>query len=226
MEHYTRLKPHLWRHKPLVERQQPTTVQPMVSSTALTAVTGIQWFTVAWMTVEVVVALTAAVRSRSVALAAFGADSGIELVSAATVLWRFHTKHTEAEATATKITGWLLVALAVFIVCQSVYTLLGRGPEPRTSYLGIALLVGAGFVMPWLGHRKRRLAATLSSTSLKADATQSSICAYMSWITLAGLLLNAFAHIPWADPVAAIGLLPFVLSEARESIKGHPCCEC
>lgn len=210
----------------MVQRHQPTTVQPMVSSTALTAITGIQWFTVVWMTVEVVVALTAALRSRSVALAAFGADSGIELVSAATVLWRFRTENTEAEVTATKITGWLLIALAIFIVCQSLYTLLGRGPEPRPSYLGIALLVGAGFVMPWLGHRKRRLAATLNSTSLKADAAQSSICAYMSWIALTGLLLNAVAHVPWADPVAAIGLLPFVLSEARESIKGNSCGEC
>ena len=210
----------------MVERQQPTTVQPMVLSTALTAITRIQWFTVAWMTIEVVVALTAAVRSRSVALAAFGADSGIELVSAATVLWRFRTKRTEAEATATKITGWLLVALAVFIVCQSLYTLLGRGPEPRPSYLGIALLVGAAFVMPWLGRRKRQLSMTSNSPSLKADAAQSSICAYMSWIALAGLLLNAVAHIPWADPVAAIGLLPFVLSEARESIKGNSCGEC
>jgi divalent metal cation (Fe/Co/Zn/Cd) transporter len=178
------------------------------------------------MTIEVVVALTAAVRSRSVALAAFGADSGIELVSAAAVLWRFRTKRTEAEATATKIAGWLLVALAVFIVCQSLYTLLGRGPEPRPSYLGIALLVGAAFVMPWLGRRKRQLSVTANSSSLKADAAQSSICAYMSWIALAGLLLNAVAHISWADPVAAIGLLPFVTSEAKESIEGHSCGEC
>jgi divalent metal cation (Fe/Co/Zn/Cd) transporter len=175
------------------------------------------------MTVEVVVSLTAAIGSRSVALAAFGADSGVELVSAATVLWRFRTRRTEAEATATKITGWLLVALAVFIVCQSLYTLLGRGPEPRPSYLGIALLVCAALVMPWLGRRKRQLAMISNSTSLRADAAQSSVCAYMSWIALAGLLLNAIAHISWADPVAAIGLLPFVLSEAENSIKGHPC---
>jgi divalent metal cation (Fe/Co/Zn/Cd) transporter len=178
------------------------------------------------MAVELVVALTAAVRSRSVALAAFGADSGIELFSAATVLWRFRSKRAEAEARAAKIAGWLLVALAVFIVCQSLYILLGRGRGPRTSYLGIALLVAAAFVMPWLGRRKRQLAAISSNTSLRADAAQSSFCAYMSWIALAGLLLNAVAHIPWADPLAAIGLVPFVLSEAKEAIKGHSCGEC
>lgn len=208
------------------EREESTTVPPIASSIRLTAIMRLQWFTVAWMTVEVVVALTAVVRSRSVAVAAFVADSGIELVSAATVLWRFRTKRTEAEATATKITGWLLVALAVFIVCQSLYTLLGRGSQPRPSYLGIALLVGAAFVMPWLGRRKRQLAATFNSSSLRADAAQSSICAYMSWIALAGLLLNALAHVPWADPVAAIALLPFVISEAKESKKGHSCSEC
>lgn len=207
------------------DRQFPTTVQPK-ASTAFTGIRRIQWFTVAWMTVEVVVALTAAVRARSVALAAFGADSGIELVSAATVLWRFRTKRREADATATKITGWLLVTLAVFIVCQSLYILLGRAPEPRPTYFGITLLVAAGFVMPWLGHRKRQLAVISNSSSLRADAAQSSVCAYMSWIAVAGLLLNAIAHISWADPVAAIGLLPFVISEAKESIKGHSCCEC
>lgn len=210
----------------MTEPKELTTVRAEAASTALAAIRRIQYFTVAWMTVEVVLALTAAVRSRSIALAAFGGDSGIELVSAATVLWRFRTRHTEAEATATKITGWLLVVLAAFITGQSLYTLIGRGPEPRPSYLGIALLAGAGLVMPWLGRRKRQLALTSNSSSLRADAAQSLVCAYMSWIALAGLLLNAVLHIPWADPLAAIGLLPFVLSEAKESIKGHSCCEC
>lgn len=210
----------------MTEPKEPTTVQAKAASRALTAIRRIQCFTVAWMTVEVVLALTAALRSRSVALAAFGGDSGIELVSAATVLWRFRTKRAEAEATATKITGWLLVALAAFILCHSLYSLFGGGLEPRTSYLGIVLLAFAAFVMPWLGRQKRQLAAISSSTSLRADAAQSSVCAYMSWIALAGLLLNAIAHFPWADPLAAISLLPFLLSEAKESLKGHSCCEC
>jgi divalent metal cation (Fe/Co/Zn/Cd) transporter len=175
------------------------------------------------MTVEVVVALTASVRSGSVALAAFGADSAIELFSAATVLWRFRNTQIRAEATATKITGWLLIALAVFIVCQSLFTLLGRSPEPRSSYPGIALLVAAAIIMPWLGSRKRQLAAATNSGSLRADAAQSSVCAYMSAIALGGLLVNAFAHIPWADPIAALGLLPIVVKEAKEAFEGDEC---
>jgi len=170
------------------------------------------------MTVEVLVALCAAVLSHSVALAAFAGDSAIEAFSAAVVLWRFHTARAQAEATAAKITGWLLVALAIVISAESLYTLLGKGPKPQPSYLGIALLLAAGLFMPWLGHRKRDLASSANSASLRADAAQSSVCAYMSWIALAGLLLNALAHTTWADPVAAACLLPFILKEAKQAL--------
>lgn len=186
-----------------------------------------QRLTVAWMTVEVLVALFAALRSRSVALAAFGGDSTIELFSAATVLWRFRTRtsHARAEETAAKITGWLLVALAVLILCQSLYTLFGNGLRPQPSYLGIALLLAAASIMPWLGRRKRQLATAANSASLRADAAQSSVCAYMSWIALVGLLLTAFGQIAWADPVAALGLLPIVLKEAKAALEGDTCCK-
>src|SRR5262245_43078698 len=190
----------------------------------LPAIKRIQWLTAAWMTIEVLVALSAAAISHSVALAAFGGDSAIELFSAAVVLWRFHTVRLQAEATAAKITGWLLIALAVFISCQSLYILFGKGPKPQPSYLGIALLLAAGLFMPWLGRRKRELAAAANSVSLRADAAQSSLCAYMSWIALVGLMLNSFAHIPWADPVAVLALLPVVLKEAMDALRGDSCC--
>lgn len=185
------------------------------------AICQMQWFTVGWMTVEVVVALVAAVRAHSVALAAFGGDSAIELLSAATVLWRFRSTSKTAEATSTKITGWLLIALAVFIAADSSYTLIATEAKPKPSSLGIALLVAAAVVMPWLAHRKRKLAATANSVSLRSDATQSSICGYMAWIALAGLLLNVFAHLGWADPVAALVLVPIVIKEAKETLEGR-----
>lgn len=188
------------------------------------AIKRIQWLTAAWMTIEVLVALSAAARSHSVALAAFGGDSAIELFSAGVVLWRFHTERAQAEATATKITGWLLLALAIFISCQSLYALFGKGPKPQPSLLGIVLLFAAAIFMPWLGRRKRALAIAVNSTSLRADAAQSSVCAYMSWIALAGLLLSAIGHIGWADPVAALSLIPLVLKEAKEAFEGYPGC--
>ena len=78
--------------------------------------------------------------------------------------------------------------------------------------------------MPWLARRKLELAAATRSHSLRADAAQSSICAYMSWIALAGLMLNAAFHLSWADPVAAFGLLPIIFREAKEILEGRACC--
>jgi divalent metal cation (Fe/Co/Zn/Cd) transporter len=198
-------------------------VESVINANA--AVRRIQWFTVGWMTIEGVIALTAAVRARSVALAAFGGDSAIELLSAAVVLARFRATRGISERLATKITGWLLVALAAYIVAHSLYTLLAAESKPEVSYLGIGLLVAAAVVMPWLGRRKRQLATATNSFALRADAAQSSICAYLSWIALAGLLLNAVAHASWADPVSALGLLPIIIKEGKESIQGRPC-EC
>jgi len=188
------------------------------------AIKRVQWLTMVWMSIEIAVAMFGAVRAHGVALAAFGGDSAIELLSAATVLWRFRSTHATTEKTATKITGWLLFALALFIVADSLYTLVAAEEKPQPSYAGIMLLVAAAIVMPWLAHRKRQLAAAANSSSLRADATQSSICGYMAWIALAGLLLNGFAHLSWADPVAALALLPIVLKEAKEALEGSSCC--
>ncbi len=194
------------------------------TATIRSAINRLQWFTMAWMSVEVAVALFAAVRARSVALAAFGGDSAIELLSAAAVLWRFRSSRETAEIIATRVTGWLLIALGVFIAAASLYTLAAAGTKPRPSYAGIALLVAAAVIMPWLARRKRQLAATANSTALRADAAQSSICGYMAWIALGGLLLNAFGHLSWADPVAAVALLPIVIHEAKEALEGRSCC--
>lgn len=187
------------------------------------AIERLQWFTICWMVVEVAIALMAAVHAHSIALAAFGADGAIELLSAAVVLYRFRESRGISETIATKINGWLLIALAVYIVIESLYALLAAGSKPRSSYLGIILLAAAAIVMPWLASRKRQLAFAVNSDSLRADATQSWICGYLAWIALAGLLLNAFAHLNWADPVAALCLVPIIIKEAKESFHGRSC---
>ena len=187
------------------------------------AIRRIQWFTIVWMAIEVAVAFTTAIRAHSVALAAFGGDSTIELLSAAVVLARFHSARTITEKLASKFTGWLLVSLAIYIAADSLYTLIAAESKPRPSYLGIGLLFAAAVVMPWLARRKRALAIATNSSALRADAAQSSICSYLSWIALAGLILNAVVHASWADPVAALGLLPIVIKEAKESFHGRSC---
>ena len=191
------------------------------------AIRRIQWFTIIWMALEVAVAFVAAVRAHSVALAAFGGDSAIELLSAAVVLARFRSPRWITEQFASKIAAWLLVTLAGYIAAHSLYTLIAAESKPEPSYLGIGLLFAAALVMPWLGRRKRQLAITTKSSALQADAAQSSLCAYLSWIALAGLLLNAVAHLPWADPLAALGLLPIVVKEAKEAFEERACsCDC
>jgi divalent metal cation (Fe/Co/Zn/Cd) transporter len=108
---------------------------------------------------------------------------------------------------------------------QSLYVLIAAESKPEPSYMGIGLPLVAALVMPWLARRKRQLAIATNSAALRADAAQSSICGYLSWIALAGLLLNAVAGASWADPVAALGLLPIVIKEASESFHGRSC-EC
>ena len=200
-------------------------VESLVTQTDETelAIRRIQWFTIIWMAIEVAVAFMAAIRAHSVALTAFGGDSAIELMSAAVVLARFRSPRWITEQFASKITGWLLVGLAAYIAARSLYTLIAAEPKPEPSYVGIGLLFAAALVMPRLGRRKRQLAIATKSSALQADAAQSSLCAYLSWIALAGLLLNAVAHTAWADPTAALGLLPFVIKEAKEALEGRAC---
>jgi divalent metal cation (Fe/Co/Zn/Cd) transporter len=175
------------------------------------------------MSVEAAVSLWAAWMARSPALAAFGGDSAIELLSGVVVLWRFRAHASEgAEQRATRVTGGLLFALAAFVVFAATMSLLGRS-EPQTSYLGMAVLVVAALAMPWLAREKRRLSALTGSAALRSDAVQSAVCAYLSVIALIGLAVHAIWHIAWADPVAALAITPFILFEAREAIRGKPC---
>jgi len=170
----------------------------------------LQVFTIAWMTVEAVVSLGTAWSSHSPALYAFGGDSLIELLSAAVVFWRF--RFTLNEARAARIAGVLLFALAGLVMLTSVLNFLGYR-EAQRSLVGIGILLAAAVVMPWLAGRKRQLAAITSSAALKADAAESSLCAYMAWIALAGLAVNAIWGKSWADPVAAVALTPLILRE-------------
>jgi len=185
----------------------------------------IQTFTLVWMGVEAVVSLGAAWMARSPALLAFGGDSAVELLSAAIVFWRFcSTSHQEhAEERAGKIAGSLLFVLATFVAAASVLTLLGK-VDARPSPIGIAMLVLAAMIMPWLAAQKRQLSTVTASGALRADAAESAVCGYLALIALAGLAINAVWKVSWADPVAALTLLPLIVREGWEATKGKPCC--
>jgi divalent metal cation (Fe/Co/Zn/Cd) transporter len=184
----------------------------------------IQTVTIAWMSLEAAVSLFAAWRASSPALLAFGGDSAIELFSAVVVLWRFRASaaHGGAERQAARVAGTLLFALAAYVAVSSVTSLLGYS-EPKPTLLGIAILVAAAAVMPWLAKEKRRLSGATGSAALRADAAQSALCAYLSLIALAGLAINAIWHLRWADPMAALAVLPLIVWEGREAVRGKSC---
>lgn len=180
----------------------------------------LQVLTVAWMSLEGLASLAAAWKAQSPALLGFGGDSAIELFSAIVVLWRFrtHRNAAQAEKLAARVAGGLLFLLAAFVLATSTLSLLGYG-KPRPSSIGIVVLVLAAAGMPWLASQKRKLASQLSSASLRADSAESALCGYFSLIALVGLLANMFLHTPWADPIAALVLVPFIIKEGREALR-------
>ena len=168
--------------------------------------------------------LFAAWRARSPALLAFGGDSTIEVLSAVVVLWRFRASdaHKDVEKRAARVAGTLLFVLAAYVAVTSVTSLLGYS-EPKPTFLGTAILVAAAAVMPWLAKEKRRLSGATGSAALRADAAQSALCVYLSLVALVGLAVNEIWHVKWADPIAALVVLPLIVWEGREAMRGKAC---
>ena len=184
----------------------------------------VQSITILWMILEAGGSLLAAWKARSPALIAFGGDSLVELLSASVVLWRFSTLTLQerAERAAARTAGILLFVLGAYVTLGSAMTLLGYN-QPRPSPLGIAVLVAASIVMPWLAKEKRRLSIVTGSAALRADAAQSNLCAYLAFVALVGLTVNAIWQIGWADPIAALAVVPLIGYEGVEAMRGKPC---
>jgi len=172
------------------------------------------------------VSLAAAWFARSPALLGFGGDSAVELLSAAVVLWRFSSpsRGEHLEQLAARIAGGLLFVLAAFVALSCVLALLGH-VESSSSPIGIVVLIVAAVVMPWLAKHKRQLSAATASATLRGDAAESAVCGYLALIALAGLAANATWGVRWADPVAALALLPLIVREGWEAMMGKPCCD-
>ena len=176
------------------------------------------------MTAEAAVSLSVAWRAHSPALLAFGGDSAIELLSATVVYWRFRAKGNGklTEQFAARIAGGLLFALAGHVALIASLALRGHR-EVKPSFVGIAVLIAAAVVMPLLAQQKRRLSAVTASAALRADAAESALCGYLAIIALAGPVVHAVWGITWADPLAALCLLPLVEREGWQALNGKPC---
>jgi divalent metal cation (Fe/Co/Zn/Cd) transporter len=183
-------------------------------------------FTIVWNVLEAVVSIGAGFLAGSIALVGFGSDSVIETASAVVVYRRVRTELEDgavaaeaSERRAVRFIGITFLVLAAGIGFESVRTL-RAADRPDESVAGIVIAALSLIVMPLLAWRKRRVGIRLGSRALVADAKETFVCAYLSLTLLLGLVLTALAGWWWADAVAALAMVPFVLHEGIESLRG------
>ena len=188
----------------------------------------LNYLTITYNVVEAVVALSAGIVSGSVALVGFGLDSVIEVTASGAAQWRLRAdvdpkRRERVEHATLRIIGWSFLALAAYVVLDSANALVRR-EAPERSVVGLVLLALSAIVMPILARAKRQVARAMTSRALEADATQTSLCAYLSIIALAGVALNAALGWWWADPVAALAMVPIIAKEGIEGARGEAHC--
>lgn len=183
------------------------------------------WATLTWNIIEGVIAVSSGIVAGSVALVGFGLDSFIEVTAAGVLLWRLGLpEHDEAverrERLAHLVVGITFLVLAIYISVQAIYTL-ATGNEPEASGVGIVLSVISLLVMPGLGIIKRANATKLGSRALVAESTETLVCSYLSLTLFIGLGANAAFGWWWADIAAAFAMLPWIIREGLEGIRGE-----
>jgi len=184
----------------------------------------LEYFTIGWNMVEAAVAIGAGWFAESIALVGFGIDSLIESLSGSVLLWRLSSPtHGESrEKLALKLVGVSFLVLAAYVAFDAIKALLAH-ELPRSSLVGIGLSVVSLIVMPILARAKRLSASSLGSRAMKADSRQTDFCAYLSGILLGGLVLNSLLGWWWADPIAALIMVPIIAREGFEGLRGEIC---
>lgn len=189
----------------------------------------LEYFTIGYNSLEGLIAVVAGLLAGSIALVGFGFDSLIEVTSGSVLLWRLHADVNEerrerVEAISLRIVGVGFVVLAIYVTYDSVKSLIRR-EAPEESLVGIILAAISLIIMPLLVRAKRKVARSINSGALMADSKQTELCTYLSAILLGGLLLNALLGWWWADPVAALIMVPIVVKEGIEALRGETCCD-
>lgn len=194
------------------------------------------YLTLAWMTLEGAAALWLGVKSHSLLLEGFGADSVIELFSAGVLLWRLQVeaagKASAAEVEgverrAARLVGYTLYGLAGLVAANSfagIFVYHSRADTHESVWgIGIGLIAKIG--MPVLAGYKLKAAARLNSRALRADAMEAVTCGYLSVVLMIGLAVTrVFPNLWWLDSAAALVLVPFLIKEGREAVTGE--CGC
>src|SRR5712672_91600 len=190
----------------------------------------LEYFTVVWNTLEGLVAIVSGIVAGSIALVGFGIDSFIEVTSGSVLLWRMSVdsdvhRREANEKRALRIVGVCFLLLAAYIAFDSISDLWSKR-APEHSIAGIILACASLVVMPLLSRAKRKVGRALGSAAMHADAKQTEFCTYLSAILLVGLLLNAFFGLWWADPLAALIMVPIIAKEGIEGVQGKACDDC
>jgi divalent metal cation (Fe/Co/Zn/Cd) transporter len=179
--------------------------------------------TISYNVVEAVIAIAAGTAASSAALNGFGLDSAVEVLSAAAIAWQFSARdHESREAVALRIVAFSFFALAAYVTFDAARAFAGVS-EPEHSSIGIALAAVSLVIMPALSWFERRTGRELGSASVVADSKQTLICAYLSGVVLAGLVLNSLLDWWWADPLAALAISGFAVREGLEAWRGDAC---
>lgn len=189
----------------------------------------LEYFTIVYNSLEGLIAVVAGMIAGSIALVGFGFDSLIEVTSGVALLWRLHLdvdeeRRERVEAISLRIVGLCFVVLAIYVGFDSIKSL-WKQETPAASLPGIVLAAISLVVMPLLVRAKRKVARGIKSNALMADSKQTELCTYLSAILLGGLLLNALLGWWWADPVAALVMVPIIAKEGIEALRGETCCD-
>jgi divalent metal cation (Fe/Co/Zn/Cd) transporter len=189
----------------------------------------LNYLTIGYNAVEAEVSLVAGLIAGSVALIGFGFDSVIELTASGAAQWRLRAdvdvaRREIVERLTLRIVGWCFLALAAYVAYESAETL-WRRERPDRSIIGILILAASVIVMPVLARAKRRVATAMNSRVLASEATQTSLCAYLSAIALAGVALNTALGWWWADPIAALVMVPIIVREGIEGVRAERCAD-
>ena len=189
----------------------------------------LEYFTIAWNSLEGLVAVVAGALAGSISLVGFGIDSFIEVTSGGVLLWRMSVdaevrKRERREKLSLRIVGVCFLALAAYVGYESISDLVSR-KAPEHSTPGIVLACVSLVVMPLLSRAKKKVGNELGSAAMHADAKQTDFCVYLSVILLLGLLLNAVLGWWWADPAAALIMVPLIAKEGVEAMRGETCCD-
>jgi len=184
--------------------------------------------TMAYNLVEAGIAISAGIAARSIALVGFGLDSVVELAAAGALLWRLSVEERgadpesveRAERRVGRFIGVTFLALALYVTVQSAVILIGES-QPQESLIGIVLAGASLLVMPLIAWGKLRAAAAIGSGSLRAEARETLACAYLSFALMVGLAANAAFGWWWADPVAALLMVPWLANEGIEGLRGE-----